>query len=138
MAWKFTDGIDYTFPGSPGLTIDGGVSLIVAKDPAAFMLRYPGVNPAMVFGPYGGNLSNGGEKLELSQPGDVDDDGVRYWIRVDRVNYSDGSSSGGSPSDVDLWPDEADGEGKSLTRQVMSDYGNDPANWMAADPSPGG
>jgi len=30
-----------------------------------------------------------------------------------------------------------DGGGKSLTRKVLADYGNDLANWQADDPSPG-
>jgi len=38
---------------------------------------------------------------------------------------------------VDLWPTEADGLGKSLSRKVATDYGNDVANWKAAAPSPG-
>jgi hypothetical protein len=39
---------------------------------------------------------------------------------------------------VDHWPNEADGLGKSLSRKVPTDYGNDVANWQAATPSPGG
>jgi hypothetical protein len=37
---------------------------------------------------------------------------------------------------IDLWPTEPDGDGQSLTRLVLSDYGNDPANWAASTPSP--
>jgi hypothetical protein len=38
---------------------------------------------------------------------------------------------------VDLWPTQADGAGKSLSRKVMTAYGNDPNNWQASNPSPG-
>jgi hypothetical protein len=38
---------------------------------------------------------------------------------------------------VDYWPIDADGGGKSLSRKVPADYGNDVANWQAANPSPG-
>jgi len=38
---------------------------------------------------------------------------------------------------VDLWPTEADGLGKSLSRKDPNAYGNDVANWEAAEPSPG-
>jgi hypothetical protein len=55
---------------------------------------------------------------------------------VDRVSYSDGSHPADNPGGVDLWPSQADGEGYCLTRKVLSDYGNDPANWSAAAPSP--
>jgi hypothetical protein len=60
-----------------------------------------------------GGLSNGGESIELSIPGDAE--GVRQWIRVDRVNYGDS----------DLWPVSADGQGLSLTRLDESGYGNE-------------
>jgi hypothetical protein len=82
-------------------------------------------------------LSNSGETLELSMPGDVDIEGVRHYIRIDRVNYSDGSHPESCPGLIDLWPVESDGNGASLTRKVVTDYGNDPENWIAAPPSPG-
>jgi len=138
LAWKFTGGVDYTFPGGPGLTIDAGGYVVIAKDVTAYIAEY-GTPPfgVSVLGPYIGSLSNGGEKLELSMPGDVDEFDTRYYIRADRVNYSDGSHHGDAPGGVDLWPVGADGGGKSLTRTVPGDYGNDPDNWTAEDPSPG-
>ena len=139
LAWKFTDGVDFTFPGGAGLTIPAGGYAVIAKDVTAYVAEY-GVPPfgVTLLGPYTGSLSNGGEKLELSMPGDEDEFGVRYYIRADRVNYSDGSHDSDVPGGIDLWPVEADGGGKSLRRDVMSDYGNDPANWTAEVPSPGG
>ncbi len=77
-------------------------------------------------------MNNAGEKIQLSKPGD-EEGGTRYYIRVDRVNYSDGSH----PVSDDPWPTEADGYGKSLTRKVPANYGNDPDNWTATTPSPG-
>ena len=138
VAWKFTGGVDYTFPDGPGLTIGAGGYVVIAKDVTAYLAKY-GAPPfgVSLLGPYIGSLSNGGEKLELSMPGDVDEFGVRYYIRADRVNYSDGSHHGDAPGGVDLWPVGADGDGKSLTRTVAGDYGNDPDNWTAEEPSPG-
>ncbi len=54
-------------------------------------------------------------------------EGVRYYIRIDRVNYSDGSH----PEGEDPWPTEPDGTGQSLHRVVPDNYGNDVANWIA-------
>jgi len=138
LPWKFTDGIDYTFPDYPGLTIPGNKYVLIVKDVPAYISAY-GTPPSgvLVLGPYTGSLSNGGEKLELSMPGDEDEFGTRHYIRVDRVNYSDGSHHNDAPNEIDLWPVEADAGGKSLTRKVSSDYGNDPDNWEAAEPSPG-
>ncbi|MFA5422328.1 MAG: lamin tail domain-containing protein [Phycisphaerae bacterium] len=135
--WKFTDGIDYTFPASPNeVTIAAGGSILVVKNPAAFSWRYPSVPSSKVFGPYNGNLSNSGEKVQLGKPGDEYGD-IKYYIRADRVDYSDGSH----PDGVDLWPTEADGNGDSLHQKTPdtagANYGNDVINWQAAVPSPG-
>jgi len=111
--------------------------LLLVKEPEAFMWRYPAVPVEKILGPYSGSLNNAGERLELSMPGDVDEFGTRYYIRVDRVTYSDGFHPENSPDGVDHWPSEPDGGGKSLTRKTGADYGNDPDNWTASAPSPG-
>jgi hypothetical protein len=135
--WKFTNGIEFTFPVYAPVTIPAGGYLLVVKKPAAFSWRYPAVPAEIILGPYEGNLDNAGESLELSMPGDVDKENVRQYIRIDRVNYSDGSHPENCPGDVDLWPVEADGNGMALSRKITSDYGNDPDNWLAATASPG-
>ena len=77
-----------------------------------------------------GSLSNGGEKPELQMPGD-ELDGVRYYIRLDRVSYDDESP----------WPMEPDGMGWSLHQKTptleYNNYSNDVINWQAAAPTPG-
>jgi hypothetical protein len=143
--WKFTDGIEFTFPADVPVTIAAGGYLLVVKKPAAFSWRYPDVPDGIILGPFDGNLNNAGESLELSMPGDVDNEGVRQYIRIDRVNYSDGSHPENCPpvrdtlrrDGIDLWPVEADGGGMALTRKVPTDYGNDPDNWTAALACPG-
>jgi len=132
--WKFVDGIEYDFP--PGTIIGAYGYLVVVKNPDAFGWRYPGVPEGRIFGPYDGGLGNSGEKIELAMPGDLDKYGTRHYIRVDRVNYSDGSDPDDCPGSVDLWPAEADGQGKSLCRISASSYGNDVSNWSAGTASP--
>jgi len=80
-----------------------------------------------VLGGYDGRLANDGERLRISMPGDVNSDGERQYICIDDVRYYDKYP----------WPVEPDGHGKSLSRKVSTDYGNDVANWQAATPSPG-
>jgi hypothetical protein len=126
IPWKFTDGIEFTFPVDANIPA-GGFALVV-KDLDAFAWRYGSVG-VEIFGEYDGKLSNGGEKLELSMPGDLDELAVRHYIRIDRVNYGDGSDA--------VWPVLADGSGKSLSREVPGNYGNDPNNWGSDTPSPG-
>ena len=135
--WAFTRGIDFAFPSDASVTIPAGGYLLVVQHPEAFLWRYPSVPAEKVLGPYDGKLSNAGESLELSMPGDIDDEGEPYYIRIDRIRYSDGSHPEDCPGNVDLWPTEPDGVGLSLTRQVPADYGNDPDNWTAGAPSPG-
>ncbi len=134
-AWKFTDGIEYTFPVESPVTILGGGHILVVKNVEAFLWRYPHVLAENVLGPYGGKLSNAGETLELGMPGG--ESGEYHFICVDKVNFSDGSHPEDAPGSVDLWPINADGHGKSLTRGRPSRYGNDPENWTASAPSPG-
>src|SRR5207245_2474639 len=50
------------------------------------------------------------------------------YILVDRVEYSNRNP----------WTGGADGFGLSLQRVVPASYGNDPTNWVAVPPSPGG
>jgi hypothetical protein len=135
--WKFTDGIDYTFNPSPVVTIPAYDYLILAKDLTAFTARYGVISGVQVVEGYSGRLSNAGERLQIGMPGDIDGQGTRQYIRIDRVTYSDGWHPEDCPGGVDLWPTEADGLGKSLSRKVTTDYGNDVANWQAATPSPG-
>ncbi|WP_035605258.1 lamin tail domain-containing protein [Haloferula sp. BvORR071] len=59
---NFTAGIGYSFPATP---LAAGQRLILAKNPAAFALRYPAAG-AIVLGPYEGVLDNGGEQLALA------------------------------------------------------------------------
>jgi hypothetical protein len=111
---------------------------LVVKDMAAFISRY-GSMPlgVQVLDGYSGWLRGAGERLQIGMPGDIDELGTRYYIRIDRVTYSDGSHPEDVPGGVDLWPTEADGLGKSLSRKNPNDYGNDVINWKAAAPSPG-
>ncbi|MFP6615411.1 MAG: lamin tail domain-containing protein, partial [Candidatus Hydrogenedentota bacterium] len=124
-AWKFTDGIEYYFP--LGTTIPSGDFLIVAKDITAFNAAYSPPGGVPVLGPYSGALDNGGEKLEIGKPGDIDSNGVLQYVRIDRVVYDD----------VAPWPTTPDGGGKALKRTTLFAYGNDVANWNPVNPAPG-
>jgi hypothetical protein len=128
VSWSFTEGIDYTFPA--GTQIPAGGFLILAKNPTAFNAHYAGILPAgtPVLGPFdGGSLSNGGEQIQLSKPGEQAYGKTRAWICVEQITYDDESP----------WPAEPDGNGKTLQRIMPAAYGNDPANWTAGEPNPG-
>ncbi|NCF85857.1 MAG: hypothetical protein GWQ08_10025 [Verrucomicrobiaceae bacterium] len=126
--WRFTDGIVFDFPSLAPISIGAGERLLLVRNEAAFRARFPNTpETTLVLSWQDSGLSNGGERIELSRPGDVDELGVRQWVRVDRVTYGDSV----------LWPAEADGNGLSLTRIETSAYGNDVINWEASPPTPG-
>ncbi|MHC4439792.1 MAG: lamin tail domain-containing protein, partial [Planctomycetota bacterium] len=130
-SWRFTDdpdnpGIDFFFSTDPPVTLGAGEYLLLVGDSDAFAARYDVPAGVQVFEWPSGKLDNGGEKIQISMPGDVDTQGRRQWIRVDRVNYSDGSHQDDTPGAVDPWPIEPDGAGYSLSRISPIEYGNEP------------
>ncbi|MFP6737506.1 MAG: lamin tail domain-containing protein [Planctomycetota bacterium] len=110
------DGVlqEFFFPDGSNIARDEVV--ILAKDPAAFQRVYG--NPARIFGPYPGSLSNEGEKLRLK------DAGPGYPATVDIVRYSQDAP----------WPPRADGLGYSLELvDVHEDIDNDThLNWRVS------
>ncbi len=129
--WRFTKGIDYTFP--PGVSIPAGAHVLVVRtDPDVFRYVHNIPLTRAIYGPYSDALGNDGETLELSMPG-APEPGLVPYIRTEKVTFSDGSH----PVDGDPWPTGADGTvGYSLQRRDADDYGNDVGNWLAAEPTP--
>lgn len=133
-AWRLRAGVEYAFP--PGAMIPAhGYLMVVNFDPNGdlpqrqlFAARYGLPSGALLVGPYGGKLNNQEDNLELARPGTPDLlTGLPPYVLVDKVHYRDDG----------LWPMAADGSGRSLRRLVLTGYGNDPANWTAAPPTPG-
>src|SRR5262249_20292985 len=81
-----------------------------------------------VYGPYGHKLDNSSDSVRLQKPGDLEAGSGQSYILVDRVDYKDSAP----------WPSGADGSGASLQRRVVTDFGNDPTNWVAATVTGGG
>ena len=133
IAWRLVDdkddiGLEFNFPVDSPVTMLPGEKILLVKDLAAFTAEYGApASSLQVYQWLDGSLSNKNEQPELQMPGDVDNSMTQQYIRVDRVSYED-----------DLpWPNEADGDGMSLTRISDTNYGNDVVNWQAASPTPG-
>ncbi len=134
--WRLRDAVKYTFPTNQTLSPNERL-LVVSFDPvadtglaAAFRARYSLSGSVRLFGPYQGKLDNRNDSVELVRPHTVSPDStslVATAVLVDRVDYRD----------TPPWPAGADGLGFSLQRRSNSDYGNDPASWVAAFPTPG-
>ncbi|MBN2507567.1 MAG: lamin tail domain-containing protein, partial [Verrucomicrobia bacterium] len=132
--WALRDAVDFQFPVNTTIPARG-YALVVNFDPvldrdqlAAFRILY-GIDPSVpLFGPYGGKLDNSGESVELTKPSEPDPDTLKPdAIVVDKVKYADAAP----------WPAAADGRGLSLQRIAVDAYGNDPANWLAAETTAG-
>jgi hypothetical protein len=113
--WFFSDGFDFTFPA--GTVLPAGSYLVIAHDPQAVAGRY-GLRPDALLGPFTAKrLSNGGERVALSNAsGDL----------VDEVTYGDDSP----------WPGQPDGQGPSL-ELINPSFDNDGACAWAASSGQG-
>ncbi|HYG22244.1 MAG TPA: lamin tail domain-containing protein [Verrucomicrobiae bacterium] len=102
--WQIQDGIQFTFP--LGAVIVAGGFVVVAKNAAHLMAKYPQLHAANTFGNYSGSLRNSGERIALVMPDDVVADGVTTIIQItmDEVTYADGGR----------WGRWSDGGGSSL------------------------
>lgn len=136
-AWRLTGSIEFTFP--PGQSLAPGEFVLVvgfsptdASRVAAFRSRVSVPDAVRIFGPFVGELSNerGEVRLESTDrpqaPPDPDA-GLVPYVLVERVSYSNQFP----------WPGEPITLGWSLQRRRALEYANDPANWIAAQPSPG-
>lgn len=118
--WRFVDGIDFTFP--QGTLIHAGAYLVVAKDKANLLAKYPQLDDDNTVGDYGGQLSNSGERIALAKPDDPslpDQD----FVIVDEVTYAEGGRWG-------IW---ADGGGSSLELIDAHSDNRRAANWADSD-----
>jgi hypothetical protein len=126
-AWRFSDGIDFTFPAN---TVIGPNSyLVVAKNAQRLRTNYAQLNATNTIGNYGGNLANGGERLALAMPDyfTVTNNNIvltqANYIVVDEVRYADQGR----------WTEWADGGGSSLELIDPNSENGLVANWADSD-----
>ncbi len=74
--WQLTAGVDFTFPS---VSVPAGGFVVVAADVAAFAAANPGFSGTAVGG-WTGQLSNSGERIELSD---------NFGQEIDVVEYAD-------------------------------------------------
>jgi hypothetical protein len=136
--WAITKGVEYEFPYHT--TIPSHGYLLVVKNKPAFTSTFPSVPSSIVFEWDSGKLSNEGENIELSMPGELDTTVIpneRYYIRIDNVIYSDGEHHQNFPG-LDPWAGtrSANGTGDSLHRINPNLFGDDVNNWASDAPDP--
>src|SRR6185436_12886538 len=129
--WRFTSGIDYTFP--PSTILAPGAYLAVAKNAARLQTNYPNLNATNLFGDYNGSLANSGERLALAAPDyEVVTNGsgqvftnVSFHFVVNEVTYQTGGR----------WGNWSDGGGSSLELIDPNADNSLSANWADSDES---
>jgi hypothetical protein len=137
--WRLDNAVTYAFPANTSIPA-GGRIVVVPFDPAVDTERLAAFNTAYectlvagstVFGPWTGDLSNGGERIALQEPQEADPPSVPtiWWIISDQVIYGDYLP----------WPISPDGAGMALHRisAAAGACGDNPANWTDGTPSPG-
>lgn len=131
--WQLRDAVAYRFPAGTSIP-SGGSLLVVPFDPAtnaaataAYRNRNYIQGEVPLYGPWQGELGNGGDSVELCRPDLPETNGLVPAILVERVRYSASTP----------WAAGADGYGLTLQRIVNTSYGNDPTNWVVAAPTPG-
>ncbi len=130
--WVVRGSPAFTFPA--GTTVPpGGYLLLVTFDPAAdaaaataFRAKYGLASATPLFGSSQPKLPNSEGRVELARPG-APLGNVGAFILVDKLEYFDGLPFAAT----------ADGGGFSLQRTSPGAFGNDPAHWRAALPTPG-
>ncbi len=120
--WKL-NGLGFDFPENTTLSA-GACLLLTSHDPASFRTLYKVPASVAVF-QYSKKLDNKGETLTLLCPATPEPSGIPYYA-VDAIDYSPSAP----------WP-KASTANLSLQRNDLGAYGNDPANWLAASPTPG-
>ncbi|MDG2123893.1 MAG: lamin tail domain-containing protein, partial [Verrucomicrobiales bacterium] len=109
---RFTSGISHALPA---VTITPGARIVLARNRAAFLNRYPGSGATLLQGDYAigdtNKLSNDGEPITLTASGGTD---------IRRFTYNDQQP----------WPTSADGAGFSL---VLIAPGSNPEHSQAAN-----
>jgi len=108
--WALVKGVRFTFTNSLSLPPNGFI--VIARDRGAFVTHYPNLSP--VVGDFAGQLSHGGERIELADP---------TQKTVDAVEFDDAPP----------WPTSPDGMSSSLERRIPTSPADDSSQWA---PSP--
>ncbi len=124
--WRFTDGVEFTFPTNSATVLAPGGYLVVAANRSTFQLLFPMV--ANVVGDWVGQLSNNGERIRLADAQGEEVNSVTYadagdWAVRQRVPDPMRSLPGWE------WLALPDGQGSSLELINPAMPNNAGQNW---------
>ena len=126
--WRFTDGIDFTFPTNAVIPADGCV--VVAGSATNLLARYTNLTAANCFGNFSGSLKKSGERVAISFPGlSISTNALGqpqtnvFYIAMDEVTYGAGGR----------WGQWSDGGGSSLELIDPRADNRLPSSWADSD-----
>ncbi len=119
--WRFVEGIEFTFPAGTTLAAEG--YLVVARDAARLIAKYPQLNSANTLGDFSGRLADRGERVVLACPDDPVAAPDLDFVVMDTVVYGDDND----------WGEWADGGGSSLELVDPRSDNRLPMNWAGSD-----
>ena len=114
----------FRLPCGPLLEQKGRL-FIARATPAEFRQQYGIGADVLVVGPFSGRLSNEGELVEIVWPQPPETDGSIAYFALDQVDYAATAP----------WP-VLTTDGIALVRREPTAFGDDPANWRAANEAP--
>ncbi len=128
--WRFTDGIEYTFP--PKTVILAGGYVVVARNLGRLLAHYSSLNSSNTVGNFIGSLRDSGERVALAKPHPAihADDPLNIttntiYVEVDAVEFGVGGR----------WGKWADGGGSSLELIDPRADNHLAPNWADSDES---
>ena len=118
--WQLTGGVTFIFPTNVTLATNG--YMVVAKNLANLLAKYPNLNATNCVGNYSGKLSHNGEYLALTMPVYIHDTNL-IAVTVNDVTYGTGGR----------WGEWASGGGSSLELIDPNSNTRLAANWADSD-----
>lgn len=119
--WQFSAGVAYTFPS---VTIAPNGYLVVGRNTANLLAKYPNLNSGNTVGNFSGKLSHNGELVVLSQPQTLNTN-TAILVAADSVTYDTGGR----------WGQWSSGGGSSLELKDPRANHRLAANWADSDDS---
>jgi hypothetical protein len=126
--WRLSDStlpVSHIFTFPAGQTIaPGEIFLVMNTNLAVFTAAHDVPAGVKIYGPYSGNMSNGGERVNLERPERLNTTNPLdiSYIVVETLQYGDDAP----------WPNSPDGTGNSLTRRDLEAYADESGNWRAS------
>jgi hypothetical protein len=126
--WRFTRGINFTFP--EGASVAAGGYVVVSPDRERLLANHPSLSPAIAYGNWSGSLRNRGERITLGKPDQITSTNQMGEVSARTVHIAIGDLTYEKSGRWGKW---ADGGGSSL--ELIDPRGDPrrPSSWADSD-----